>query len=362
VSVQGERPDVARTGVIVGEPARPVLGLDIGGTKLAAGVVAPGGRVLSLRRELTRGDRGEESMLRRLRLLGEQALAEVGTTAEQVAAIGIACGGPLDPDRGVVLHAPNLPGWRDVPVAERLSAAFGLPAWLGNDGCAGALAEWWFGAGRGESDLAYLTVSTGVGGGAVVAGQLFRGSSGNGGEFGHLLIEPRGRRCGCGRRGCLEALVSGTGIAARAVEELAATPAPSMLRDSSEPTAADVARAARNGDAIATRIWDDTTAFLGEGIATIVNLFEPRVVVLGGGVANAGEQLIGPARQVALSAALPTGRPVRIVRTELGVEVGVVGAACLALERMSAHPRHNDSANLGNGNHNNHVDTGRVLS
>jgi glucokinase len=293
---------------------RPVLGLDIGGTKLAAGVVDGSGDVLSFLVEPTRPEEGPERGLARLFDLGRRAAA-----GHEVSAVGIAAGGPLDAERGVLVAPPHLPGWTDVPVAARAEAEFGRRAVLENDATAAAAGEFRYGAGRGRRNLVYLTLSTGVGGGVVVEGKLLRGR-GNGGELGHVTVDWRGRECrGCGRRGCLEAYVSGTSIAERAREAgLAVT------------TAADVARAAAGGDPTARAVWDETVEALACGLTSLVNVFEPDVVVLGGGVSKTGEQLLGPVRERVRAGAMGTAGEVEIVQAALGDQVGVVGAATVA--------------------------------
>jgi glucokinase len=298
--------------------SRAVLGLDIGGTKIAAGVVDTDGVVHGFVTAPSDSDsaRGVE----RLFGLGRQAVAEAGLDVE---AVGIGCGGPLDSDKGVLIAPLHLPGWKDVPVAELAAAAFERPAFLDNDGTAGAAGEHRFGAGRGATAMVYLTISTGVGGGVVLDGAVQRGRSGNGGELGHVTIDWHGRRCrGCGRRGCLEAYCSGTSIAERAVE--------AGMEEG--VTAADVAQAARAGDGLAARVWDETCEALACGLTSIANLFEPEAIVLGGGVVRTGEQLLAPVRTAV--AAQMIGPPVSIVPAASGDAVGVVGAAAIAYERV----------------------------
>jgi glucokinase len=323
-----------------GPPRDFALGLDIGGTKLAAGVVDPSGRVHSFVLEPSRGEEGPEAVLARLFDLGARAVAESGIDWAGIGRIGIGCGGPLDAARGVVLSPPHLPGWMDVPVSALAENAYGRPAVLENDGTAAAAAEHRHGAGAGTRNLIYLTISTGVGGGIVIDGRLYRGSMGNGGELGHVTIDCNGRRChGCGRFGCLEAYVSGTSIAERAREALAERSRDSALGAIDEPTAADVAAAARAGDALAQEVWDATTAALACGLTSIVNLFEPELVVLGGGVTRSGDQLLVPVREtVGTTAMSPAGRSAGIVLSALGEQVGVVGAAAIAFEQVSTQP------------------------
>ncbi|HET8657669.1 MAG TPA: ROK family protein [Micromonosporaceae bacterium] len=344
---RGERRDprahrTAQAAVVPAPPApeqagaEAVLGLDIGGTKLAAGVVDTAGRTRSFLVIPSYPRRGPRAELDRLFALGRQAVAGQppdGPTA--VRAVGIGCGGPLDPVRGVLLCPLHLPGWRDVPVTAWAQEAFGLPAVLDNDGTAAAAGEHRFGAGTAARNLVYLTLSTGVGGGAVVDGRVYRGAAGNGGEPGHISIDRNGRPCrGCGRRGCLEAYVSGTSIAERAREALAGG-AVSILSALDEVTAADVDRAAAAGDPVAAAVWEQTTEALAIGLTSIVNLLEPELVVLGGGVTRAGERLLGPVREAVRRQAMgPAARAVRIVAATLGDRVGVAGAAAVAFERL----------------------------
>ena len=320
-----------------GAVGRPVLAFDIGGTKIAAGVVDPAGDVLSFAVEPTHAERGPEDGVQRLFELGRRVVAGAGIGWDEIGAVGIGCGGPLDAERGVLVAPPHLPGWNDVPVAELAERAFGRPAVLENDATAAAAGEHRCGAGVGTRHLVYLTISTGVGGGAVLDGRLYRGVMGNGAELGHVAVDFDGRSCpGCGRSGCLEAYVSGTSIAARAREALEEDGA-SSLAELGEFTAADVAAAARAGDAVAQRVWDETTAMLASGVVSIVNVFEPEVVVLGGGVSQEGEQLLAPVREsVRATAISPAGRAARIVQSPLGDRVGVVGAAAVAYERVGS--------------------------
>ncbi len=302
----------------------PVLALDIGGTKLAAGVVDGSGGVHSFLVTPTEAERGPDEVLPRLFELGRRAVEDSGL---EVGAVGIGCGGPLDAGRGLLLSPPHLPGWHDVPVTALAERAFGRPALLENDATAAAAAEHRYGAGIGVRTMIYLTLSTGVGGGIVVDGRLYRGAVGNGGELGHVTVDWHGRSCrGCGRRGCLEAYVSGTSIAERS-------------REAGLPyaTAEEVAAAARAGDPPAVAVWDETVEALACGLTSIVNLFEPELVVVGGGVARAGEQLLGPARAWVREHAMgPAAGAAGIVQAALGDRVGVVGAAAIVYDRAQS--------------------------
>jgi glucokinase len=327
--VSVESPDAVVDGSAVASPSH-VLDLDIGGTKLAAGVVARDGAVLSFTLASTHADEGPDRGLEKLFELGRTAVAESGVAGDGIGAVGIGSGGPLDSARGILVAPPHLPGWRDVPIVARAQAAFGgLPVALENDATAAAAGEHRYGAGAGTSHMVYLTISTGVGGGVVIDGRLYRGATGNGGELGHVTVDCAGRECrGCGRKGCLEAYVSGTSIAERAREA-----------GMGDVTASEVAAAATAGDAVATAVWDATTEALGCGLTSIVNLFEPELVVLGGGVVSGtGEQLLGPVRELVRRDAMGSAGQARIVASPLGRQVGVVGAAAIAFDHVAAGP------------------------
>jgi glucokinase len=303
-----------------------VLGLDVGGTKNAAAVVERDGTVRGFVVAPSEPERGPDDGLERLFALGKRAVSESGVGWEEIEGVGIGCGGPLDATQGVLIAPLHLPGWSNVPITARAASVFDRPAVLENDATAAAAGEHRYGAGRGSQNVVYLTVSTGIGGGVVIDGRLFRGSTGNGGELGHVTVDWRGRECrGCGRRGCLEAYASGTSIAERAEE--------AGLHGA---TAEDVAAAALAGDATAQQVWAETCEALACGITSIANLFEPEVVVIGGGVSRQGEHLLGPVRElVHMQVIGPPGRTIRIVQAKLGDTVGVVGAAAVAYERLA---------------------------
>jgi len=320
------------------EARAAVLALDVGGTKIAAGVVDASGRVRSFEVAPTDAARGPVDGVARLFDLGRHAVAASGVAWSEIAAVGIGCGGSLDVGRGVLVAPLHLPGWVDVPLAAFAQDEFRRPVVLENDATAAAAGEHRHGAGVGTRHMVYLTISTGVGGGVVVDGRLYRGATGNGAELGHVTVDCNGRPChGCGRRGCLEAYVSGTSIAERAREAIASSPSSSSLGSLAEPTAADVAAAAGAGDALARAVWDETVEALACGVTSIVNVFEPELVVIGGGVSRAGEQLLGPVRDAVRADAITLGgRTVDVVAAALGDRVGVVGAAAVAFERVDA--------------------------
>lgn len=312
-------------------PPRPVLALDVGGTKLAAGVVDADGRLLSFHSTHTQVTEGPAAVIRRLTDLGRKVLMKAGSP--EVVAVGIGCGGPLDPQTGAILGPPGLPGWDEVPLGQLVHAQFGVPTYVDNDATAAALGEYRWG-GWDVRNLVYLTVSTGFGGGIVADGKLFRGAANQGTELGHVVVDWQGRECGCGSRGCAEAYVSGTSIARRAEEALRHKPG-SSLAGLPVITAKDVVEQARNGDELAREIWDETTAILGRMVAVIVNICEPELVVLGGGVARAGSYLLDPVREAALRQAMPpAAKACDVVLSHHGDAVGVFGAAAIAYHRL----------------------------
>jgi glucokinase len=332
---------------------RQVLALDVGGTKLAAAIVDSTGRVRGFRSIPAERDSGPDAMIERHVALGREVVGEVlgdDSKAIELVGVGVGVGGPLDPERGIVQSPPNLPGWDDVPLADIMSAAFHRPTYVENDASAAALAEAWWGSGRGCGTFVYLTISTGIGGGIVIDGRLLRGANGNAGELGHISVDYDGWPCpGCGRRGCLEAFASGTNIARRAREAVAeaiaardvdrAEPLVTLAGGADAIGAHDVAHAAVDGDPLAGDIWSATTDVLGAGVATILDVFNPDRVALGGGVTRAGDQLLVPVRRKALAAALPPAAvAAEVVLAELGDHVGVAGAAAITLERSGSLP------------------------
>lgn len=309
-----------------------VLGIDIGGTKLAVGVVDAAGAILARGEVPTLATQGPERVLERIVRLSSQVLEEPVASAVPVSRIGIGCAGPVDRQAGLVLNPPNLPGWTRVPLVEHLEKALGLPAVLENDANAAALGELRNGAGKGARSLVYLTVSTGIGGGIILDGKIWHGVRDGAGEVGHMTLVPDGPLCGCGNRGCLEALASGPSIARRAREALAGG-RPSRLRDLQEVTAADVAHWAREGDGVAQGVWDESMRYLGLGVAAVITILAPERVVIGGGVARAGDLLFEPLRrEVRARVKLVAVESVPILPAALGRDVGILGAAAVALE------------------------------
>lgn len=320
-----------------------VLGIDIGGTKLAVGVFTPEGAKLAAARLPTQVGDGPDRVIRRLVGLCRRVVEEAGVPWSAVVAAGVGCGGPLDTVRGLVQNPPNLPGWTDLPLVRLLQEDLGVRVILDNDANAAALGEYRFGAGRGVADLIYLTVSTGIGAGVIIDHRLYRGANGNAGEVGHISVAYDGRPCNCGSRGCLEAYASGSSLAARARESLAGEPGSLLLALAGAPeriTAEIVVEAVRRRDPLAVRLWEETMEILGAGVANAINVFNPTRVVMGGGMTNAGDLLFAPVRRIALRRAMrPLAAVVEIVPALLGDEVGILGAAAVALESLEVADR-----------------------
>ncbi len=319
---------------------RFVLGIDIGGTNLVVGSVSEDGSVLhAMQSEPTHAEAGATAVLDRLVALAERVIAQTRREIPGASIVGVGIGapGPLDTKSGIVLLTPNL-GWVNMPLRQIIRDRLGLPAMLDNDANCAVLGEWWVGAARGARHAIGITIGTGIGGGLVLDGKLYHGASDVAGEIGHATIDTEGRRCKCGNYGCLEAYASGPNIAVRAVEELevgASSCLPGMVGgDLSKITAQTVYEAAHQGDELALQVVNDTAKFLGTGIANLLNVFNPEVVVVCGGVTLAGDHLFVPLRrEVARRAFKPAVQACRIVPGELINSAGVYGAARVFLEQ-----------------------------
>jgi glucokinase len=238
----------------------------------------------------------------------------------------------VDLKAGVVFNPPNLPGWVRVPLSDRIQQALGLPTILENDANAAGLGEYRYGAGRGAQSIVYMTVSTGIGGGIILDGKVWHGLKDAAGEIGHMTVCPDGPVCGCGNRGCLEAMSSGTSIARRARDLLAAG-RQSALSQIANPTSSDVVRLAKTGDPVACETWEGAVRFLGIGVAAAITILAPERIVIGGGVTKAGDFLFQPLREhVRQRVKLVPVESVPILPAALGPDVGILGAAAVALD------------------------------
>jgi len=314
--------------------ANYVVGVDLGGTQVRAALVDREGMIHAREKTLTLPEEGLEAVLGRIYQCATRVMQSVAP--EDIQGIGIGAPGPLNPWTGVILEAPNLGGWHHVPLAHLVEEHFELPTRLGNDANLAALAERRFGAGRGSTDMIYMTISTGIGGGIIVDEELLLGARGLAGEIGHQTIEASGPRCNCGNTGCLEVLASGPAIARRTVERLrggAASIIPALVDgDLDKITAAHVSEAASGGDSLATEMLRLAGFYIGVGIVNLIHIFNPELFVIGGGVSKSGDLLFDAIRQVVNERTMISMREgVRIVPASLGDDVGLLGAACLLL-------------------------------
>lgn len=330
-----------------------VIAVDLGGTQIRTAVLR-GATLLSRIGLLTGANPTPERILPRIFDAVQQALDEAGTTLDQIAGIGIGAPGPLNSHTGVVYAPPNLPGWESVPLGDIFFEKFNVPIFVENDANAAALGEYMFGAGQGTTEMVYLTVSTGIGGGVISGGKLLEGISGTAGELGHMAVDWRGERCNCGNYGCLESIASGTAIAraanaaiargeGKALVEFALThpdmyehkeantPIDSEATDSPiHVNARTVSLAAKAGVPLAQQIISRAAEALGVGLVNVIHIFNPEVIILGGGVTQMGEQILEPAQRIIRERTMKVPYDAaKIVIAQLGSDVGLVGAGAL---------------------------------
>jgi len=315
------------------------VGIDLGGTHLRVAVADARAKLRTVVRHETEAARGRQHVIERIVAAVAEALELDGTPARQVRSLGIGLPGPVDPALGLVISPANLPGFHNVPLNRILTRATGIPSFLHHDAHLAALGEHRRGAARGASELIYVTVSTGIGAGLILRGALYAGAHGIAGEIGHIVVQPGGPLCRCGNYGCVEAVASGTGIADAARVAAPNTP-DSALHRIEAPTAEDVSRAARAGDALANSILESAGTYLGIAMGTLINLFNPQLIVLGGPVLRAGRPLLAPMRRAIVASSWKAARRgLRIVRPALGGDAGLIGAVEFAqLHARNARP------------------------
>jgi len=327
-----------------------VVGIDLGGTQIRVAVLK--GVELLSRISLSTGENPTpDRIIPRIHFAIQQALDKVGVALEQIEGIGMGVAGPLNSRTGVVFASPNLPGWSNVPLRSMLEEYYGLPIFIENDANVAALGEYLFGAGYGCKDIVYLTVSTGIGGGVITNGKLMVGTSGTAAELGHMTIDRKGERCNCGNIGCLESIASGTAIARRAREAVARGVDVLLLTDDKlerlalslrdddlesklcqQPRidAKAVAQAAEAGVPAACVIISDAAEGLGVGLVNIIHIFNPEMIILGGGLIQMGSLLMEPALKIVQESTMNVSyKSVRIVQSQLGIDAGLIGAGAL---------------------------------
>lgn len=324
-----------------------IIGVDLGGTNIVVSAMSrDGSRLFGSQSEPTLAAEGADAVINRMARMVNTTVGitmkEAGVPKTSFLGVGVGAPGTVDRERGLVLAAPNLK-WYDFPLVERMTELTGLPVKLDNDANCATYGEWWLGAARGGTNVIGVTIGTGVGGGIIIDRHVYHGSSDAAGEIGHITIELNGRRCGCGNYGCLEAYASGNAIAERAREALQndeSSILPSLVDgDLTRITAAVVFKAAGDGDPVALEIVRDTARFLGAGLANLLNVFNPDVVVIAGGVTQAGEALFAPLRTEVRRRAFKTvSEACRIVPGTLPGTAGVVGAVASFIAQTTGQP------------------------
>ena len=315
----------------------PVLGVDLGGTKILCAVVGSEGLILGRAKASTPARKGQAAIFEAIRGCALEAIQAAGLSAEDLAGAGVGSPGPLDPDRGVILYSGNL-DVKDFALGPELSTALGLPVLVRNDVRVGGYGEFRLGAGRGASDLLIAFVGTGVGGCVIVGGRVVEGSTGNAGEVGHLRMRSKGPRCGCGRHGCLEALASRTAMVRRIKRAHKrgepTTLAPILETPKERLRSRDLAAGFAGGDPLTCRVVARAAHDLGQGLGGLANVLGPRKIIVGGGVAEAlGEPYVALIREAARAQILTDPeQTIDIVPAALGDDAGVLGAALLARE------------------------------
>ncbi|MEW4567212.1 ROK family protein [Tautonia sp. JC769] len=320
-----------------------VLGIDLGGTKILAGVVDAENQILGRAKESTPAREGGAALQDALIEVGRNALAAAGLDPSAIAAVGIGSPGPLDVEAGVIRSSPNL-NVVEFPLKETLQQAFGVPVAVQNDVRVGGYGEFKLGAGRGYRDIVAAFVGTGIGGCLIRDGEIVSGITGNAGEIGHLIVKANGPKCGCGRRGCLEAVASRTAITRRihkAIRKGASTPLRDVVRNkNSRLKSKELSNAYRSGDPVAVHEVERAARFIGLALGGLINVLGPEIVIIGGGVTEAlGAPFVELVRNAARGQAMADpDRRVQIEQAELGDDAGVLGASLIARERYLAAP------------------------
>lgn len=307
---------------------RYVVGVDLGGTKIYTALVDLEGKIIKEKTVETLAQEGEVSVLERLIETINYVID--GIDKNFIKSIGIGSPGPLDIKNGVIIENSNLP-FKNFEIVKTIRETYDLPTYLDNDANVATLGEFMFGAGKGTENMIFITASTGIGGGAVINGKLFRGTTGNALEIGHMTVANEGPRCGCGNIGCAEALGSGTAIGKRA-KEAVLTNVETLLKNYENVTSKEVFKEAANGDRVAKNILETSLNYLGIAVANTITNFDPEKVVIGGGVINSGSIVLDTIRRVVGERALKTFTDsCTIEKAVLGGKAGVLGAAALAI-------------------------------
>jgi glucokinase len=308
---------------------KPVIAVDIGGTKIVAALVSRQGHVVDVKKTDTLAWEGFQPVANRLFSSIDTILRSNGLSPGDLSGISVAVASPIDMANGLVTTPPNLPGWRMVPLRDMIREKYGISSYLINDAKAAAVAEFLLGSGKGIDNMLAVTLGTGIGCGIIIGGRLYLGESGAAGEVGHMTIDSNGPKCACGSTGCWEVFASGAAMEREAARRLGAG-MPSSLHGSS-PTGREIVAAARSGDDLALGVLSWSSNHIGAGLANLINIFNPRMIVLGGGLSAVGDLLLLPAISAAKRRAFPLpAEAVSIVPSALGNDAGMLGAAAFA--------------------------------
>jgi len=312
---------------------RAVIGVDLGGTNLRTALVSPDGEILDKHKEATQAADGWMKVVARLIDNIKRQKEKGAQNGMEVSSVGVGAPGVILVNKGIVVKSPNFPDWNNLPLKSELEKALNIPVFIENDANAAALGEKWRGAGRDVASMILLTLGTGVGGGIILDNKVWHGADGMAGEIGHMTLIPDGRSCTCGNNGCLEMYASARGIVRSYREELEKRNLSATAKDI---TSEKVYQAAREGDAVARGVMKDMGRMLGIGIASLINIFNPERVVIGGGVKDAWSLFIGATHEEIMKRAfqVPAERT-EIVPSSLGDDAGMVGAAAVALENRA---------------------------
>ena len=307
-----------------------VIGVDLGGTKISTAISTIEGNILANVVLPTKAEEGVVAVLGRIIQSIDEVIVGSSTSIDEVEAIGIGSPGPLDAKKGIIITTPNLP-FKDYNLVQPLKEKYNIPVYLDNDANAAAIGEYMFGAGKGKESIVYFTVSTGVGGGAVLDGKVYRGHTSNALEIGHTTVNPNGPRCNCGNLGCLEAMSSGTAIAKKG-KEAVSTNVETSLKKYDTVTSYEVFKEAEAGDEVAKDIIDNALTYLGIGVANAIATFDPEMIIIGGGVSKAGDIVFDTVKKVVNKRCFKSmAESCEIVPAGLGSDAGVVGAVALAI-------------------------------
>ena len=316
-----------------------VIGIDLGGSKILSAVVDSRGKIVASDYRPTQAEKGVNAVINNILKSARTAAEKSQIPFVQIAAIGLGAPGISNPETGIICRSPNLPDWHHVPLRDIVANALKKKAFLINDANAAALGEMEYGAAKGCRNFIYVTISTGIGGGIIINGKLYTGATGMAGEVGHMVVEPNGIPCNCGGAGCWELYASGSAIARRAREKIQQGRRTQLLKlaggDLEKIDALLIRNAAGQGDALARKLVAETARYLGIGFGSLINIFNPELIVIGGGLAKMGDTLLEPAiREAGRRSYQDVFKAVKFALAELGDNSGVLGASVYARNEL----------------------------